>query len=209
LQYIFHLNKIRNKVWLRFLPKQMTGYENSSRMGTILYLLSPAVAKMAAPIITLLLVLLIADGNARAAANTVIVDVNATVNSSVQLTISPLTINFPDANPDITPSISAMENPLMVTALAQTGNKKTVLLTVQAQGGLISGSDSIPITNLRWTATGQGFVPGTMSRTNAVTAGTWVGPGEHTGTFSFFLANSWQYAQGNYHSSVIYTLTIP
>ena len=139
----------------------------------------------------------------------VVVDLAAPVSPGIQLTISPQTINFPNADPDTTPSIGAVENPVQVEADANAGKTKTVLLTVQAQGDLVSGGDAIPISNVRWTATGTGYVAGIMSNTTAVTAGTWVGPGTHRGTFSFFLTNSWQYNRGNYQASVIYTLSVP
>jgi hypothetical protein len=163
---------------------------------------------MAASIISLLAVFCFADGNAVAAA-TVMVDVDAAVNSSAQLTLTPLTINFPDADPDVTPRINAIENPVRVTVQAQTGKKKTVTLTVLAQGDLASGPDSIPISNVMWTATGDGFAPGTMSKSAAVTAGTWVGPGIRRGAFSYTLANSWNYHRGSYRATVIYTLSAP
>jgi hypothetical protein len=164
---------------------------------------------MAASIISLLAVLWIADGDARAAANTVMVDVNAAVASSAQLTISPLTINFPDADPDTTPVINAIGNPLTVTVQAQTKKQNTVTLTVLAQGNLVSGSSTIPISNVRWTATGAGFAPGTLSNSTAVRAGSWTGPGTRSGTFSYTMANSWNYPRGEYRATVIYTLTAP
>jgi hypothetical protein len=74
---------------------------------------------------------------------------------------------------------------------------------------LISGGDTILIGNVTWTATGTGFVPGTMSRTSAQSAGSWTGSGSRSGTFSYFLANSWDYATGSYSASSTYTLTAP
>lgn len=160
-------------------------------------------------LIVLTVLVLSWPGNIWGANDIVMVDMNASAAAAVELTITPRTVNFPDADPDFNPTINAMENPVMVTISTNAGKTKRVLLTAQAQGDLVSGSDTIPITKIRWTATGPGFVPGTMSRTSAVTAGTWVGSGVHSGTFSYFLTNSWQYARGNYHASVIYTLSIP
>lgn len=165
--------------------------------------------KWKAPIISLLAMLLLAGENAGAATQTALVDVDAEVASTVQLSISPQSINFPDADPDVTPYINAMENPVTVTVQAQTGKNKPVTLTVLAQGDLVSGADSIPIGNVRWTATGEGFVSGTMSKSAAVTAGAWVGPGVRRGTFSYTLANSWNYHQGSYRATVVYTLSAP
>jgi hypothetical protein len=148
-------------------------------------------------------------GAAWAAGNTVLVDMSAAVASSAQLTISPLTINFPDADPDTTPRINAMENPVTVTAHAQTGQKKQVILTVMAQSDLMSGADTIPISNVSWTATGNGFTSGTLSKGAAVTAGSWNGSGMRRGTFAYTMVNSWNYPRGNYRANVVYTLTTP
>lgn len=164
---------------------------------------------MATVLIAVLFILLAGGGSAGAAGNPVMVDVNAAVASSAQLTISPQTINFPDADPDTMPSINAMENPLTVTVQAQTKKNNTVNLAVLALGDLVSGTKTIPIGNVRWTATGAGFAPGILSKAAPVTAGSWTGPGTRSGTFSYTMANSWNYSRGNYRATVIYTLTAP
>ena len=137
-----------------------------------------------------------------------VVNVIAPLASSAQLTLNPLTISFPNANPDTVPSISA-NMPVQVTANVTTGAYNTATLTALAQGDLISGSNTIAITNVTWTATGTGFVAGTMSKSAAQSVGQWRGPGTYTGTLSFFLKNSWSYATGNYTQGVIFTLTAP
>jgi hypothetical protein len=45
--------------------------------------------------------------------------------------------------------------------------------------------------------------------TTPQSAGSWTGSGQQNGTFSYFLANSWNYAAGNYTQTVVYTLTAP
>ena len=137
------------------------------------------------------------------------VNINAPLASSALLTITPSSINFPNADPDTVPSIPANENPVNVTANAQTSGNKTVTLSVIANGDLISGSSTIPINNVTWTASGSGFRAGTMSKTTSQLAGSWTKSGNYSGTFSFFLHNSWSYATGNYTQTVTYTLTAP
>lgn len=137
------------------------------------------------------------------------VSINAPLASSAQLTITPSSLNFPNADPDNVPSIPANENPVTVQAQAQVSGNKTVTLTVLARGDLVSGSSTIPISNVTWTATGSGYRAGTMSRTTPQIAGRWQRSGNRTGTFSFFLKNSWSYATGNYTQTVTYTLTAP
>lgn len=135
--------------------------------------------------------------------------VNATVAARASLTLGQAAINFPDADPDSTPSISATENAVSVNAKVRTGSASTATLTHLAAGDLVSGSDNIAIGNVTWTATGAGYQAGTMSRTAAQTAGSWTGSGNRAGTFSYFLANSWAYATGNYTASSTYTLSAP
>ena len=78
-----------------------------------------------------------------------------------------------------------------------------------AQGDLISGSNSIAISNVTWTASGSGFSGGTMSKSTSQSVGQWKGSGTYTGTLAFFLRNSWSYASGNYTQRVTFTLTAP
>jgi len=134
--------------------------------------------------------------------------INATVAAKATLTLGVAAINFPDADPDSVPSIDANENPVDVSVKAHTGSASPVSLSVQANGDLQSGGDTIAITNVSWTATGAGYVPGAMD-TVAVPAGSWTGSGKYDGTFSYVLANSWDYAVGNYTQTVVYTLTAP
>jgi len=143
------------------------------------------------------------------AANTAPLTINATVSSRGTLTLSTGAISFADADPDSTPLITANPDPVTVDAKARTGSSSTVTLTVLASGDLVSGGDDIPITNVTWTATGTGFVAGTMDKGSAQTAGTWTGPAHRTGTFTYKLANNWNYKAGIYSASVLYTLSAP
>jgi hypothetical protein len=69
--------------------------------------------------------------------------------------------------------------------------------------------DTIAVSAIRWTASGAGFVGGTMSRTLAQPVAAWSASGAYTGTLSFTLANSWDYAVGNYSTTFTYTLSVP
>ena len=82
-------------------------------------------------------------------------------------------------------------------------------LTCLAGGDLTSGSDTIPISDVTWTAEGSGFVAGTMNKTTAQPVGSWTGSGHRTGTLSFLLANDWNHATGSYTATATYTLTSP
>ncbi len=153
---------------------------------------------------------LLAAAPAGAATATQDLTINATVAARATLTLGSATINFPDADPDAVPSIAAAENPVAVTARVRTGRASTPTLTVLANSDLTSGADTIPISNVTWTAAAAPFVGGTMNATTAQSAATFgSGSGSYSSTFSYFLANSWAYNTGNYAATVTYTLTAP
>jgi hypothetical protein len=144
-----------------------------------------------------------------AATDTQTLTINATVSARAKLVLAPSTINFPDADPDVTPSIAANENSVNVLANVRTSSAGVSTLTCQANGDLDSGSDTIPIGNVTWTAVGPGYVAGTMNTGAAQAVGSWVGSGANVGDLDFFLANSWAYNVGSYTQTVTYTLTAP
>jgi len=144
----------------------------------------------------------------------VITDVNANSTCSAQITINTTSITFPNKNPSVVPSISAIENPVTVTANMQIDDQSTATLTALAGGDLVSGGDTIAINTVSWTATGSpgnngGLIAATMNKVNPVLAGSWTQSGTYTGAFSFFMANSWSYATGTYSQTVTYTVTAP
>jgi hypothetical protein len=144
-----------------------------------------------------------------AATDTKPLTVSATVAATAKLTLTSATVTFPDADPDITPSIPANEGAITVTARGRTSAASLVTLTLLAATDLTSGTDTIAISNVTWTATGGGFVAGTMNRITAQTVGSWTGSGSRTGTQTYALANSWSYAAGSYSAAATYTLTAP
>lgn len=135
--------------------------------------------------------------------------VSATISATASLTVGNAAINFPDANPDTTPSISATENPVSVVAKGKTSSGGTITLTLLAAGDLSGGGNTIGIDNVTWTAAGSGYAAGTMNKTAAQTVGSWTNSGNRSGSLSFALANSWSYATGSYAASATFTLTAP
>ena len=146
----------------------------------------------------LILALLAAPLAASAATDTETLTMNATVANRAKLIIVPTTINFPDEDPDLVDPIPALENAVNVYSRVRTSGAGTSTLTCQANGDLTSGGDVIGIDNVTWTSVGAGYVDGTMDAAVAQTVGSWTGSGSYTGTFDFFLANSWDYNVGNY-----------
>ncbi len=127
--------------------------------------------------------------------------------SQAELSFDVTTVSFPSADPDLAPTIGAAENPVQVRVVVKGQQPSSPSqLTVQAVGDLLSGSDSIPVGQVTWTAQGQGFVSGTLSKTQPELVGQWLWKVDATGQLRFWLQNSWSYAVGAYSQNLVYTL---
>jgi hypothetical protein len=128
----------------------------------------------------------------------------------LELSVSPTVVTFPSSDPDTTPLIAAA--PLQVSYRIRANGNNPWTLTVLAQGDLISGSQSVDISNVTWVATpSPPFQAGTMSRTVAQTLASGTGNVNPTtiGSVTFRLANTWTYSAGIYTQTVVFTLTSP
>jgi|GEM_PF-622655 len=134
-------------------------------------------------------------------------DLTTTIARRAKLELDYNAISFPDANPDTTPSIAALQNEVGIRAKSRNTPAASTQLSCRANADLTAGTQTIPITNVIWTATGSGYQNGVMSRIAAQPAGSWTGSGQRSGTMSYFLANSWNYNTGNYNATVVYTLS--
>jgi hypothetical protein len=155
----------------------------------------------------MLLAVLAAAGSPPVAAQTATGTLNASINGLARLTISSAALTFPDADPDTVPSVQATQGPIAITAKARTTANGSVTLTLVASDQLRSGINTIPATNVTWTATGPGFNAGTLNAAAAQTVAIWTGPGIHSGTQTYFFRNLWSYTTGTYTVTVTYTLS--
>jgi hypothetical protein len=145
-------------------------------------------------------------GSAAAQNPTETLTVSATVAARATLTISAATISFGDADPDVTPLLTAA--PLTVTAKARVGQGEAVSLTVEATTPFEEGGGGqIPIGNLEWT--GGGSIAAGTAANAPVALGSWTNSGNRTGTQTYTLVNDWAYATGSYSVTMTYTLTVP
>jgi|WetSurMetagenome_2_1015567.scaffolds.fasta_scaffold327811_1 hypothetical protein len=151
--------------------------------------------------------LILIAGGAFAATDTETLTISAQVQDSATLTLSQPNITFPNANPDDYPVIDI--GPYNVSARVRVASGAVSTLTHVAASDLVSGSDSIGINQVSWTATGTGYLNGTMNNSTPQSVGSFSGPGAHNGTFSYRLVNSWTYPVGTYTASSTYTLATP
>ncbi len=135
------------------------------------------------------------------------ISVTANVAAKAKLTLGTASITFADADPDVTPTMTS--SAVSIDVKTRTSGSGSVTLTVLASGDLTSGSNTIGISNLTWTATGSGFQAGTNNKTTAQTVGSWSASGSPSGTQTLSLPNSWTYATGTYAVTLNYTLTAP
>lgn len=142
-----------------------------------------------------------------AAAQTDTATLNAPINTVARLTFSSNVVAFPDADPDTVPLVPAAGGPIVITAKARATAGGLVTLTVQAGDDLRSGISTIPVSEITWTATGPGFLPGTASRTTPQTVAAWAGSGVRSGTQTFLFRNLWTHPSGTYTVTLLYTLS--
>lgn len=127
----------------------------------------------------------------------------------VDLTITPAAFMFPSADPDVAPVVSAPT--LTIRYRVQQNQGAQWRITVVANGDLVAGSAAIPISNVTWSATpAPPFQNGTMNSTveQLVASGNGNSP-TSTGTMTFSLVNSWNYAAGVYSQSFVFTISAP
>jgi hypothetical protein len=146
---------------------------------------------------------------ARAAAQPATATLSATIAPQASLTLSTASLTFPDADPDVLNRVPATGGPLLISAKARATAGQAVVLTVLASADLRSGLDVLSASNITWTASGPGFVAGTLSATVPVQVATWTGSGLRNGSQQYFFRNLWTHATGTYTTTLVYTLTAP
>ena len=128
----------------------------------------------------------------------------------LDLSINPAVMSIPTADPDSTPVL--VSSPVQVNYRVRQNNRQTWLLTVVANGDLVSGPSTIDIGMVTWIATpSPPFQNGTLSKATAETVATGAGnvASPSTGTLTFRLANSWTYDAGIYTQTLVFTLSTP
>jgi len=128
----------------------------------------------------------------------------------LDLSISPLTISFPLADPDTVPIVSSLTAQL--TYRVRQNNNQPWTLTILAMGDLISGLSTVDIASVSWIATpAPPFQNGTLSKTVAqrLAGGDGNVNPTATGQIAFRLANSWTYTAGLYTQTIVFTLAAP
>ena len=156
---------------------------------------------------TIFLALLLAQG--AAGPQTASATLSLNLGSHARVALAATTLMFPDADPDLVPSVTAVPQSIEITAKSRTPRNAQVSLTLQAADDLRSGVNTLPASLIRWAATGSGFVPGTLNRASAQTVATWTGSGVRSGSLSFAFENKWTHPPGIYSVTLIYTMSTP
>lgn len=151
--------------------------------------------------------LFLAGSIATGEAQTSTATLNVAFSGLARLTLSTGSLAFQDADPDTVPQVTASPAVIAITAKARATQLGLVTLTVQASGDLRSGVSTIPASMLTWTATGSGFVPGTLSAAAPQTVASWTGPGVHAGSQAYLFRNLWTHPAGIYTLTLLYTLS--
>jgi len=129
---------------------------------------------------------------------------------TLTFSVTQSSIAFADADPDTTPSLTASNVTVSYRVTGNAGGNWRI--TIISGTDLTSGSATIPISSVTWTATPvPPFQAGTMSTAVAQTMASGAGnvnPAA-TGTVVFKLANNWSSNVGTYSATFTFTLSAP
>jgi hypothetical protein len=137
------------------------------------------------------------------------------------ITVTPASTGFPDANPRTVPLISASSVVAVRVRVQKASSSQLWSVSALANGDLVSGASTIPISSIRWTAT-QDFSAGTPLGFCNCSNGTLsklmpqvlISGRASTNNYpgcatSFVLTNSWSYNPGSYSQTVTFTASSP
>ena len=128
--------------------------------------------------------------------------------ATLTLRLTPASLSFPDADPDVVPQIGPATVNVEVKATAAPGY--IWALTLLGNSDLRSGVDVIPISAITWTSSpNPPFRDGTLSRVSPITLGSGIAHINTTLRMDFRLQNSWTYNAGIYSATATFTLTAP
>lgn len=130
---------------------------------------------------------------------------------SLELQISPQSISFPAADPDVEPVIIA-NYPIHVTMRITGNGNRPWLLTLRADGDLIgdqSGIETITISNIDWTATpSPPYQNGTLVANVAQRAAGGTGNlNKAQGDIVFRFQNLWTHRAESYSQTITFVLS--
>lgn len=126
---------------------------------------------------------------------------------NISLTLSG-SLNFLDASPDFVPVLGPEPIVLDVKAVGRSDIPWT--LTVVADSDFRSGSDTIPISVVSWTAfPNPPYRDGILSTVTPVLLASGLTHEQTSVTFDFVMQNSWAYNVGNYSATATFTLAAP
>ena len=132
--------------------------------------------------------------------------INAAVNARATITLSVGSVDFADADPDVSPTINA-SGAVTVTAKSRTSQGNAVTLTIEAPDLTEVGGGTIAASQISWAANGD--LSGCTLSNAAVSLVSSTNSGQRTGDMTFVLVNDWAYAVGAYSTTVTYTLSAP
>lgn len=127
---------------------------------------------------------------------------------SLGLTVDRIVFDVDQIPPTTITGVSSGPNPVPVTAIGIVPAGNTIILTADSSTPLTDGTNTIPFTEISWTAADD-FSSGVFAGEVAQQIDQFTGSGAHTGTYTFTYANSVLRPSGTYDGLVTYTLSSP
>jgi hypothetical protein len=108
---------------------------------------------------------------------------------------------------DVASTLRLEENPVQIRAHVSVARGRTVELRVQALGDLISPQgNTLPVSQIAWRGSGNGFFSGSLSNSEPVVIARWVGSGLRQGSVQYYATNGGAHI-GDLKQKVVYSLS--
>lgn len=107
----------------------------------------------------------------------------------------------------VTSELKLENRPVQIRAFVSVVQNQTIELRVQALGDLVSPvGDALPVSSIAWRGSGDGFLSGSLSKSQPTVIARWVGSGFRQGTVQFYALDG-QAQTGDFAQTVIYSLS--
>ncbi len=134
--------------------------------------------------------------------------INASVETRCKIELSTNTVSFTRFGPPAGAPVPQNEPPVTVTVKTTTRPSARIHARIVVTGDLTDSKTgmTIPAESIRWSATGNGFLSGRLSKANPQQIGNWNKSGTYQGTLTFTFQDDPSYSPGTY--ILVVTVTV-
>ena len=134
--------------------------------------------------------------------------INTSIETRCKIELSATTVSFTRFGPPAGAPIPQNEPPVTVIVKTTTRPSTKIYARIVVTGDLTDSKTgmTIPAQSINWTASGSGFLSGSLSKANPQQIGSWNRSGTYQGTLTFTFQDNTSYSPGTY--TLVVTVTV-